>query len=79
MIKNTAILLAAAIGLCGCNTTPDGSKSSVDWEAVSKAAAITCALTPTVAQIAAIYTDNPKVQKTEDVALLLCKAFVEIK
>lgn len=53
-------------------TTNDTGKKVVDVEAVKRATILTCALAPTAAQIAEIYTDNKNVTKTEHAVALLC-------
>lgn len=73
---NRSIVFAAiALGAC---TTNEAGKQVVDVEAVKTAALLTCAVAPTAAQIAQMYTDNKNVKTTKDAVALICAAVLPI-
>lgn len=73
------LLIAAttALVLLGCQST-DQAKTSLDPEKVRLAVLLTCALAPTAAEIAQLYTDNKNVRTTEQATALLCAAALPI-
>lgn len=71
------IILAAAFALAACQTN-DAGKTSVDPEKVRVAVMLTCALAPSVAEIAKLYTENKAVKTAEQATALLCAAALPI-
>lgn len=75
MYKYIAITSLALVTAC---TTNDAGKQVVDYDKVKLAAQLTCALAPSAAQIAQMYTDNKNVKTTKDAVALLCAAALPI-
>jgi hypothetical protein len=76
IIKNTLVVVLLAV--TGCATNSNGQKV-VDpntLAAIQEAARITCALAPTAAAVANMYTNNADVKTTEGAVALLCAAAV---
>lgn len=70
-----ALALAASLGACAKDDT---GKVALDADKVRIAVMLTCALAPTAAQIAQLYTDNKDVRTTEQATALLCAAALPI-
>jgi hypothetical protein len=71
------IVLAAAFALAACQTN-DAGKTSLDPEKVRLAVMLTCALAPTAAEIAQLYSENKAIKTTEQATALLCAAALPI-
>jgi hypothetical protein len=76
-MKRSIVLAAIALCLSACQTN-DAGKTGLDPEKVRLAVLLTCALAPTAADIAKLYTENKAVKTTEQATALLCAAALPI-
>lgn len=67
------LALASCIIVAGCTTNETG-KQIVDAESVKNAALLACLIAPTSAEIIKLYTENKKVETTEQAVNILCRA-----
>lgn len=67
------IIIVGLLVLDACTKTETGQRQ-VDYQAIQNGALVACAVAPTAEQIAALYTSDPNVQKTEQAVAILCAA-----
>ena len=71
-------LIGLSVSLAACSTNETTGKQEIDYDKVRAATMLTCAVAPTAAQIAQLYTDNKNVRTTHDAVALMCSAALPI-